>query len=592
MNAVKNERILNIDVLKALAIFAVVLYHFGGNVLPFGYLGVDIFFVISGFFIMVGMQRAYDKEGKYHYWRQLSSKILRLWLPILVVTFVSLLLGLFLMLPDDFENLCQSVVASNVFANNILACITTKNYWDVVNLYKPLMHLWYAGVLMQAYIVIPLFLMPIFRFCKTEKCRRISIIALFVISFAIFFLPIASDAQKFYYLPFRLFEFFAGVIVALFSGKAWQTKHRLQGVCVGILYAVLLVLCSAREQIISSRAMLVATVACTSLLLVLLVNGRQYNNAPVRFLAKIGKASFSIYLWHQVLVAYMYYSLTQSVSFLWFVGFLAVTALVSVISYFFLEKPLSTIKQPKAKRNTLIACVVLCGVLCSAALFGYVRAGVVRNVPELGISTSNVQRGMHSRYNDRVYKWDKDFQENSQVKVLVFGDSFGRDFANILSESSISEKLQISYIYLPKKTEELQEYKQRIEGADLIFFSPSGDFEQLPAWLTQWSSEDRIYVVGTKNFGTSNGLVYSRRFKTGYLDTTVKIDESFVIRNQRQKVQYKDHYIDLMELVMDESGMVRVFTEEGQFISQDCRHLTQYGAQFFAAKLDLSWILG
>ena len=60
------------------------------------------------------------------------------------------------MLPDDFENLAESVVASSFFGNNVLACITTKNYWDVVNLYKPLMHLWYIGLLMQAYIVLPL----------------------------------------------------------------------------------------------------------------------------------------------------------------------------------------------------------------------------------------------------------------------------------------------------------------------------------------------------------------------------------------------------------------------------------------------------
>ena len=591
MSIAKRERNLSIDVLKAFAILAVVLYHLGSDILPFGYLGVDIFFVISGFFIMAGMQRAYENGGKYRYWPNLFTRFMRLWPPILVVTLVSLLLGFFLMLPDDFENLSQSVIASNVFANNILACITTKNYWDVVNLYKPLMHLWYAGVLMQAYVVIPLLLMPVFHFCKAENHRRICVFMLFAASLVIYLLPIASDAQKLYYLPLRFFEFCAGALIALLPRRMWRMDHKLQGTCVWILAVALLVLCCARKQIVSARAMLVATVVCASILMAFFVNGRQYNNGPVRLFAKIGKASFSIYLWHQVLVAFMYYSLTQSLTVLWLVGFLAATALVSAISYFCLEAPLSAIKQPKITRNILIVSVVLCGVLCTSALFGYIRAGVVRDVPELGISTSNVQKGMHSQYNDRVYQWDKDFEEDSRVKVLVFGDSFGRDFANILSESPISENLQISYIYLPKETEELQKYKQRIEGADLIFFSPSGDFEQLPAWLTQWSSEDRIYVVGTKNFGTSNGLIYSHRFATGYLDTTVTIDASFVSRNQRQKAQYQDHYIDLLELVTDESGKVRVFTEDGRFLSQDCRHLTQFGAQFFAAKLDLSWIL-
>ncbi len=53
-----------------------------------------------------------------------------------------------MMLPDDFENTAQSIVATNFFGNNVLQSITTKNYWDVVNEYKPLMHTWYVGLIM------------------------------------------------------------------------------------------------------------------------------------------------------------------------------------------------------------------------------------------------------------------------------------------------------------------------------------------------------------------------------------------------------------------------------------------------------------
>ena len=65
------------------------------------------------------------------------------------------------MLPDDLENLSQSVIATNVFANNILQLITTKNYWDVVNMYKPLMHTWYLGVQEQCYLLYPFLFMLI-----------------------------------------------------------------------------------------------------------------------------------------------------------------------------------------------------------------------------------------------------------------------------------------------------------------------------------------------------------------------------------------------------------------------------------------------
>ena len=66
-----------------------------------------------------------------------------------------MLLGYFVMLPDDYENLSQSVIATNGFGNNILAAITTENYWDISNDNKPLMHTWYVGVVMQFYLVYP-----------------------------------------------------------------------------------------------------------------------------------------------------------------------------------------------------------------------------------------------------------------------------------------------------------------------------------------------------------------------------------------------------------------------------------------------------
>ena len=157
-----------IDAMKGLAIIAVVIYHFGGNYLPFGYLGVDIFFVIGGYLLIKKMQDQLNK-GEFHYWRFLFRKIVRLWPLVVMISCLSLLAGYFLMLPDDYENLAESVVASNIFSNNILLCITTGNYWDVLNFYKPLMHLWYVGVLMQAYIVLPLILLVAAKICKNAK---------------------------------------------------------------------------------------------------------------------------------------------------------------------------------------------------------------------------------------------------------------------------------------------------------------------------------------------------------------------------------------------------------------------------------------
>lgn len=108
------NRSYRIDSLKSIAIIAVVLYHFGG--LTYGYLGVDIFLVISGYFMMKSIAHSL-RENKFHYWTYLVGRIVRLWPMILLIATVAMVVGYFCMLPDDFENLSESIIASNVFAN-------------------------------------------------------------------------------------------------------------------------------------------------------------------------------------------------------------------------------------------------------------------------------------------------------------------------------------------------------------------------------------------------------------------------------------------------------------------------------------------
>ena len=211
-------RIKYIDVLKAFAIIAVVLYHTG--LITYGYLGVDLFLVIAGYlttkslYSRIQISNLSVGRGRF-YLKFVINRIVRLLPPLLVAGVICMLLGFFVMLPDDYENLSQSVIATNFFANNILAAITTKNYWDVVNEYKPLMHTWYVGVLMQFYIVYPI----LFFFANNSKKDPKKILTTTLSTFAVLSLLVyfttTDTAQRFYYLPSRFFEFAVGGIVAL-----------------------------------------------------------------------------------------------------------------------------------------------------------------------------------------------------------------------------------------------------------------------------------------------------------------------------------------------------------------------------------------
>ena len=142
-----------IDMLKGISIIAVVLYHMG--LLKSGYLGVDCFFVISGFLSMPKIVKGIE-DGSFRFVKYIRSRIVRLLPAILLVSILSLAIGFVLWLPNDYENLSETVIASTLFSNNILSGITTKNYWDAINEYKPLMHMWYIGILMEYYILLPI----------------------------------------------------------------------------------------------------------------------------------------------------------------------------------------------------------------------------------------------------------------------------------------------------------------------------------------------------------------------------------------------------------------------------------------------------
>ena len=100
---------------------------------------------------------------------------------------------------------------------------------------------------------------------------------------------------------------------------------------------------------------------------------------------------------------------------------------------------------------------------------------------------------------------------------------------------------------------------------------------------------ENVIIVGEKNFGVSNGQIYTKHKEPDYFDQYIDVDnpQYFIVRNTLLKKQYGDRYIDLMSMVINDKQQVRVFTPDHHFISADCRHLSKGGAIFFSQRIDL-----
>lgn len=554
----------DIDGLRAIAVLAVIIFHFG--YLPNGFLGVDIFFVISGYLI-TGIIYNEISEARFsivNFYLRRTRRIIPL---TLFISIVALAIGTVTMLPNDLKSLAQSVVATNFFSNNILQVLTTKNYWDVINEYKPLMHTWSLGIEEQYYLLYPLLFLIIGKKKSTWLLPLLSFLT--IASIVAFFLPY-DDYQKFYLIPFRFFELSIGGIAAILLRNR-LLDHKFSPY---FLVALIFILCSHLHS--APPSFMLITITLLTLGIISSSNEKSKITAFVlenKLVVAIGTISFSLYMWHQVLLSYVRYFIYQELHATHLIVILISTFSLSIFSYYLIEQPF----RNKSKVNTLnlLSALGLTFLLLNmAAFYIYLKGGVLKDVPELDITKSQGSKKMHSAYNERIHNYDRNFRSKKRVKVLVIGNSFARDWANVLLESKYKNNLEISYILDPYNHSEL---KDRMKQSDIVFYStPSQqDIKRLNI------DSNKLWVVGTKNFGTSNGIFYNY-IGNDYCNQRTPMESGYLERNKLAQQEWGEKYIDIIGTSINSEQTLPVFTPQCKFISQDNRHFTKAGAVYFA----------
>ena len=207
----------------------------------------------------------------------------------------------------------------------------------------------------------------------------------------------------------------------------------------------------------------------------------------------------------------------------------------------------------------------------------YKQNGIVRDVPELGISKDNTSFQSQD-YNSRNNVFDTDFPTNNKKNILVLGDSFARDWINVLRESGALTSYNISVHSLDDSVA-----LARAKKADIIFMANNAPFNFHRAMPE--IANHQYYRVGHKGFGKCNGNVYDRILLglSGY-DQTFRYDDSL---NIDERKLFGKHFIDMMACIELSKGQYPYFTPNHKFFSHDGIHLTQAGAQRFAHLLNM-----
>ena len=208
-----------IDGLRALAVTAVVFYHFWPTTFNYGYLGVDVFFVISGFLITLYIYET-ASLGKFSLKVFYQRRIRRILPVTLVVLFATSMVAPLILIGIDYERFIKSLIASLTFTSNIYFW-RDGGYFGQADSLKPLLHIWSLSIEEQFYLFFPVTFLFILKIHKSIKVRLFVVGILSLASLAVYFymLRIGGSNPAFFLMPFRVWEFGAGSIAALIYFK-------------------------------------------------------------------------------------------------------------------------------------------------------------------------------------------------------------------------------------------------------------------------------------------------------------------------------------------------------------------------------------
>jgi peptidoglycan/LPS O-acetylase OafA/YrhL len=368
----------HIDSLRAIAVLLVILFHLDFNFFEGGFIGVDVFFVISGFLITRILIHEYDTTGTVSFKNFYVRRIRRLMPTLFLTIYLAFMVTFLLFSPSDFINAAQSMFMSAVAISNF-HFLGESSYFDVSSNFKPLLHTWSLGIEEQFYLIYPVMLFLLLKMIKRKKAIVVVLFSLFLASLLLniyttqygistsllnLFLPednLASGVAsfQFYLLPFRMFEFLLGAIVGLIPApklKSEPIKLLLTLLSLGTIISFAIIF-NKNTQYLSTWNL----VPCLGIGLLLWAPPSKsmsflFEN---KFFKYIGKISYTLYLIHWLVIVGYRYLFDGDLLFIEQVSLFIIMFLLSSIIYKYYETPFRYTNSKYSIKSTSVLILFL-----------------------------------------------------------------------------------------------------------------------------------------------------------------------------------------------------------------------------------------
>lgn len=596
----------DIQFLRAYGVVAVLLYHF--SFLAGGYIGVDVFFVVSGYLITKIIADQF-KVSSFNYFNFLHRRLKRL-LPIYITSlvFTSFLVFVFGWQIEKISYF-KSLLPAQLFYSNYWF-IDSVSYWEKGVILTPLLHTWSLSVEVQFYIILPIFLVISFKYLN-ETGILITLGALVFFFFISCMLTYRSDPSiAFFSLHTRGWEFLIGSLVVFANKKLcfFVSKYRLNILCLAILGILPFYFSEFTEHPSTPTVTIVVATA-------LVILGSKHSQIPSlknRFFQTLGNLSYGAYLFHFPIAIFMEreYGLSPLLSL---IG-ITCSFLIAYMGKKYIEDRVRYSQFSNIKFYTYT-------ILISLALYFTVSEAFLANsksektITNSAIDYYKTERGRNASINYEVngynsFARDRTFVNDNRPKVFFIGDSYSMDAFNIFSEAGLLDKVQVSAYFLnmgcqnvpnsvelsghilPQNIKDCllikrvgdEELNQKIKEGDLIVLASkwtkftSSHIEKLISQIDALGK--KTLVIGRKEFLFPDDKLIKNGAGEG---VALKLNSSFEYLDVINSFKEKDipFYLDIHSIVCgSESKTCPTFTPNGIPISFDNKHLTQSGAKY------------
>ncbi len=600
----KTEYKKNIDGLRGISVLAVIIFHLEPNFLPGGFIGVDIFFVISGYLISKIILNKLE-IGEFNILNFFISRARRI-LPMLLFILIIFSPLIFFLLPSKMISVSESILTSLFFVSNIFFYWESGYFGEAINL-KPYIHLWSLSVEEQFYIIFPIYCILFYK----KNYFLISLISIFLISFFLAnVLGPKFPNANFFLTPTRVWEILSGVFFMLFEKKKINFNSKFSSfICFVSLIGIILSFFYINNLDNIPNFKLLPTIIGTG---ILIIYGEKNNIIKKlicnKALVFIGLISYSLYLLHQPLLAFNKNLNFLEENFIIKIFFLIILIFFSAITWRFVEQPFRKLKKISNK-SFLYIIIITSSLIIISNSFILKTDGLIYKFKKEDRYLALLNPQTQGRYVSKKFNslTNVKFNKLERKNIYVIGDSHAQDFINMAYENNYFNGFNVNtssfgiqcYLKFINKIiindlNKIKKCKNKIPE-DLIYSDTIFLVNVWETWILKYFDEifknpvffnKKIFIVGTKHFGNidiNEILKLSKIEKDKY---KFKLPNKHIELEIKIKSILKSiNYVSPFDAYCDESLDCLIFTDENKLISYDGDHLTNFGAQFFGKNL-------